>query len=222
MNGELDRRLEGRRRAHVRNRLQCFPSLQKLVANTPSSGWSIAVYTTPIRGRSFLPAPTTVNQMNPLNFEVRSGLCQLPAGTQPGAAEYQWSGPRHCQTYHADIFRTTSSSYKLTVNRGIRWELSAEHGTLQPRIFWIASTNGNPACGGLELGSRICSSRCHRQSRAGWMTQGFLGRPAMMGSKITGRTIQESYPLHSHRTSAGNQIRTGTVVRLSYGITGCP
>lgn len=203
-------------------------SLQKLVGkHTFKMGWEHRrYYTNQYVGGSFYEASDrSVTQMNPLNFDGSgSGYASFLLGNTTWGGGNQWSGPASLQTYHAAYFQDDIKlTNKLTVNAGIRWEFEPPRTERHNReIFWDSTYKWNiqPVTGWSWQQDLQQAGVTDSIPQPLWMTQGFLGRPAMMGSSAyPERTIQQSYPFHfSPHLGLAYQLRTGTVVRLSYGM----
>ncbi len=203
-------------------------SLQKLVGkHTLKFGWEHhRYYTNQYVGGAFgETVDRSVTQQDPLTFNgTGSYYASFLLGNVVGGGGNQWAGPASLQTAHGafvqDDIKVTN---KLTLNMGVRWDYEPPRTERYDRqIFWDSDYKWNiqPPAGWsweqtLQQAGVIASV-----PQPYWMTHGFYGRPAMMGSKeYPVRSIQESYPFHfSPHFGLAYQVQPRTVVRLSYGM----
>ena len=203
-------------------------SLQKLLGkHSLKFGWEHRrYYTNQYSGGQYqLSSERSVSQMNPLNFDgTGTGYASYLLGIAVWGGGSQYTGPASLQTYHGAYAQDDLKlSQKLTVNLGVRWDFEPPRTERYNReIFWDSKYKWDvqPAAGWSWQNVLQQANVSDTIPQPLWMSQGFLGRPALMGSDAyPQRTIQESYPFHfSPHLGVAYQLRPRTVVRLSYGL----
>jgi hypothetical protein len=163
--------------------------------------------------------------LNPLNFDGSgSGYASYLLGLTTWGGGSQYTGPASLQTYHgAYVQDDLKLSRKLTVNLGVRWDFEPPRTERYNReIFWDSKYKWDvqPAAGWSWPNVLQQANVTDTLPQPLWMSRGFVGRPALMGSDAyPQRTIQDSYPFHfSPHLGLAYQLRPRTVVRLSYGL----
>lgn len=167
----------------------------------------------------------STTQMNPNQFDGSgSSYASFLLGNVVQAVGNQWAGPASLQTafgaYAQDDIKLTR---KLTLNAGIRWDFEPPRTERYNReIFWDSKYKWNvqPVAGWSWQQDLQQAGVTDNIPEPYWMTNGFYGRPAMMGSaEYPGRSIQESYPDHfSPHVGLAYQLLPNTVARVSYGL----
>lgn len=203
-------------------------SLQTLLGkHSLKVGWEHRrYYTNQYAGGNFqISSERPVTQMNALNFDGSgSGYASFLLGLTTWGGGNQYGGPASLQTYHAAYIQDDIKvSRKLTINAGLRWDFEPPRTERTNRqIFWDSRYvwDARPAAGWSWDKVLQQAGVTGSVPQPLWMTQGFLGRPALMGSDAyPERTIQQDYPFHfSPRFGLAYQIRPQTVVRVSYGL----
>ncbi len=135
----------------------------------------------------------------------------------------QYAGPASMQTYWGsyiqDDFKVTQ---KLTVNAGIRWDYEPSRSERFDRqIFWDTKYKWTWAPNANWSWDQVTQAVGDPSlPQPEWLTNGFYGRAAMMGTKeYPGRTLLENHPYRfSPRLAAAYQMLPRTVLRASYGI----
>ena len=203
-------------------------SLQKqLGIHSLKFGWEHRrYYTNQYTGGQFLvSSERSVTQRNPLNFDGSgSGYASYLLGLATWGTGNQWAGPASLQTYYGayaqDDIRLTP---RTALNLGLRWDFEPPRTERYNReIFWDSKYKWDvqPAAGWSWSKALQQAGVTDAIPRPTWMSQGFLGRPAQMGSaEYPQRSIQVSYPYHfSPHVGLAYQLRPQRVVRLSYGL----
>ncbi len=166
-----------------------------------------------------------VTSQNPNQFNgTGTDYAAFLLGSLVQAGGNQWAGPASLQTafgsFAQDDIKLTR---KLTLNAGVRWDFEPPRTERFDRqIFWDSKYKWNvqPTAGWTWQQDLQAAGVTDNIPQPAWMTNGFLGRPAMMGStEYPGRTIQDSYPDHfSPHIGLAYQLRPGTVIRTSYNM----
>jgi hypothetical protein len=173
------------------------------------------------------PATTSYNP-NVGGDGTGDGYASFLMGTLVTAAGNQYAGPASRQTawdaYGLDSWKVNKN---LTVNVGVRWDYEPPRTERHNRqVFWDTKYNWNlsPAAGWSWQNNMtqagIPADEAATLPQPSWMANGFMGRPAAMGTKeYPQRTIQESYPYDfSPHIGLVYQFAPHTVVRASYGL----
>ena len=203
-------------------------SLQKLLGkhNIKTGFQAHRYYTNQYTGGSLgFTSGTDATQYNPANYDGSgTQYATMMLGIVDGGSGNQWAGPASLQTaygvYGEDTYKLTS---KLTVSAGIRWDFEPPRTERFNReVFWDDSYKWdvtlNPDFNWQnDLAEAGVTDSVPEPL---WMQQGFLGRPAVMGSSAyPGRTIQKVLKDHfSPHIGVAYQIDAKTVLRASYGL----
>lgn len=203
-------------------------SLQKLVGqhNLKFGFQHHRYYTNQYVGGAFnMATDRTITQMDPNNFnDDGSAYASSLLGKMIYGGGNQWAGPASLQTafgaYAIDQFKLTS---KMAVNAGVRWDFEPPRTErFNRQIFWDDKYKWDitPAAGWSWQNVLQEAGITGNVAQPYWMSHGFYGRPAMMGSaEYPHRTIQESYPFHfSPHVGIAYQVMPHTAVRMSYGL----
>ncbi|MGB6745597.1 MAG: TonB-dependent receptor [Terracidiphilus sp.] len=203
-------------------------SVQKLMGRHDLKvGWQgHRYYTNQYMGGSvsFTSDPTPT-QFNPVNYDGSgTQYATMMLGIISGGGGNQWAGPASLQTayglYGQDTMKLTK---KLTVSAGIRWDYEPPRTErFNRQIFWDSKYKWDvSAAPGFSWQNDLAEAGVTDSiPEPLWMTQGFLGRPAVMGSTAyPGRTIQDTLRDHfSPHLGVAYQISDQTVIRASYGL----
>ena len=203
-------------------------SLQKIMGrhNFKTGFQGHRYYTNQYTGGSLgFTSGTDATQFNPANYDGSgTQYATMMLGIIDGGSGNQWAGPASLQTaYGLYAQDTIKLSNKLTVNAGVRWDFEPPRTERFNReVFWDDSykwdVSLNPAFSWQnDLAEAGVTDSVPEPL---WMTKGFVGRPAVMGSSAyPGRTLQNILPNHySPHIGIAYQITPNTVVRGSYGL----
>ncbi len=167
----------------------------------------------------------SITQRDPNQFDGSgSQYSGFLLGSIVGGGGNQWAGPASLQTaYGSYVQDDMKLTQKLTVNAGIRWDYEPPRTERYNRqIFWDSKYKWDiqPTAGWSWPQALQQAGVTDSIPEPYWMTNGFYGRPAMMGSaEYPGRSIQESYKDHfSPHLGIAYQLLPHTVVRVSYGL----
>jgi hypothetical protein len=202
-------------------------SLQKLLGRQNLKfGWQgHRYYTNQYTGGGLqFTSDPTITQFNPLSSDgTGTQYASFLLGLLAGAYGNQWAGPASLQTAY-DLYGQDSIKFssKLTAGVGVRWDYEPPRTERFNReIFWDSKYKWDvsPAPGWSWQNVLAEAGVTDSIPEPAWMTQGFLGRPAVMGSKeYPHRTIQDNQAYHfSPHLGVAYQVRPNTVVRASYG-----
>jgi hypothetical protein len=168
------------------------------------------------------PTPT---QFNPVSYDGSgTQYATMMLGIISGGGGNQWAGPASLQTaygvYGQDYIKLTSN---LTVSAGVRWDLEPPRTErFNRQVFWDDKYkwSESTAPGWSWQNDLNEAGVTDSIPEPLWMSAGFLGRPAVMGSaEYPGRTIQQTLPYHfSPHVGVAYQLSPKTVVRASYGL----
>jgi hypothetical protein len=203
-------------------------SLQKLMGrhNLKVGFQGHRYYTNQYTGGSLgFTSGTDATQFNPVNYDGSgTQYATMLLGIIDGGSGNQWAGPASLQTaygvYGQDTIKLTN---KLTVSAGIRWDIEPPRTErFNRQVFWDEKYkwDASTAPGWSWQNDLTEAGVTDSIPEPLWMTQGFLGRPAVMGSSAyPGRTIQNILPYHfSPHIGVSYQVAANTVVRASYGL----
>ena len=164
-------------------------------------------------------------QFNPINYDGSgSNYATMMLGIIDGGNGNQWAGPASLQTAYGvfgqDTFKLTN---KITVSAGVRWDFEPPRTErFNRQVFWDDKykwdVSLNPAFNWQKDLAEAGVTDAVPEPL--WMTKGFYGRPAVMGSSAyPGRTIQDILPNHySPHLGVAYQVSANTTVRVSYGL----
>ncbi|HEX4030707.1 MAG TPA: carboxypeptidase regulatory-like domain-containing protein [Terracidiphilus sp.] len=203
-------------------------SLQKLMGrhNFKAGFDGHRYYTNQYTGGSLgFTSGTDATQYNPTNYDGSgTQYATMMLGIIDGGSGNQWAGPASLQTayglYGQDTIKLTRT---LTVVAGVRWDFEPPRTERFNReVFWDSKYKWDVSLNPVFNWQQDLAEAgvTDNVPEPVWMTKGFYGRPAVMGStEYPGRTLQNVLPYHfSPHIGIAYQVAPHTVVRASYGL----